>query len=203
MKAVSPGTFYGSPTNPHLSTLVLLDELAEYLNLIHSTLLDEFEQRAFRARVYPTASSTASSVTHPAIIHTDHKPLVHFLKSDLHEGIYGHRADQLRRLNIEIKYIPGPRNKVADGLSRTLFDEVCSETHAVIDMYEALRKKGPHWVWKDGKGGYEEMLSRLSPHSRSEMIDHSTVDGVVLHALEVMTTNADVTNSWALAYQTS
>ena len=26
----------------------------------------------------------------PAVIHTDHRPLTHFLKSDLHEGIYGH-----------------------------------------------------------------------------------------------------------------
>ena len=44
-----------------------------------------------------------------SIIYTDHRPLVHFLKSDLHEGIYGHWADLLRRL-------------IADGLSRTVPD---------------------------------------------------------------------------------
>ena len=36
------------------------------------------------------------------VIHTDHRPLVHFLKSDSHEGIYGHWADKLRRLNLVI-----------------------------------------------------------------------------------------------------
>ena len=60
---------------------------------------------------------------------TDHKPLTHFLGSDLHEGVYGNWADQLRRLNIKIKYLPGPRNKVADGLSRTLFQDAdCADT---------------------------------------------------------------------------
>ena len=34
------------------------------------------------------------------IIHTDHKPLTHFLTSDAYENIYGHWADRLRRLNI-------------------------------------------------------------------------------------------------------
>ena len=31
----------------------------------------------------------------PGIIHTDHKPLVHFLNSSLHDGIYGHWAARL------------------------------------------------------------------------------------------------------------
>ena len=26
----------------------------------------------------------------PTIIHTDHRPIIHFLESDLHEGIYEH-----------------------------------------------------------------------------------------------------------------
>lgn len=30
---------------------------------------------------------------HPAVVHTDYKPLTHFLSSDLHEGIYRHWAD--------------------------------------------------------------------------------------------------------------
>ena len=29
----------------------------------------------------------------PAVVHTDHKPLVYFLSSDLHERIYGHWAE--------------------------------------------------------------------------------------------------------------
>lgn len=55
------------------------------------------------------------------LVHTDHKPLTFFTSSDVHEGIYGHWADQLQRLNIKIVYIPGPRNKAADSLSRTIF----------------------------------------------------------------------------------
>lgn len=76
---------------------------------------------------------------HPAIIHTDHRPLTHFFKTDTHEGIYGHWADQLRQLNVKIEYIPGHRNKVADGLSRTLFDDVeCAPTPAVLKAKESL-----------------------------------------------------------------
>lgn len=57
----------------------------------------------------------------PTVINTDHKPLTFFCESGCHEGIYGYWADQLQRLHIKIVYIPGPRNKVADGLSRTIF----------------------------------------------------------------------------------
>lgn len=49
----------------------------------------------------------------PTVVHTNHKPLTHFLTTDAHEGIYGHWADRLRHLNVLIKYIPGHRNKVA------------------------------------------------------------------------------------------
>ena len=74
----------------------------------------------------------------PAIIHTDHRPLTYFLKSNLHEGIYGHWADVLRRLNVHIVYIPGYRNRAADGLSRTLFNEECSDTPLVATVHDQL-----------------------------------------------------------------
>ena len=121
-----------------------------------------------------------------------HKPLVHFLKSDFHKRIYGHWADQLRRFNVEIKYVSKPRNKITDGLSRTLFDEDCTETATIIDMYETMRKKNPQWVWKNGKGGYEKMLSRFQPVFRSEMMNCGTMEGVSRHTLDVMITNIDV-----------
>ena len=74
-------------------------------------------------------------------IHTDHRPLTRFLKSDLHEGIYGHWADQLRRLNIDIRYIPGPRNKVADGLSRTIFQgEECLPSQDIKNALSEIQK---------------------------------------------------------------
>lgn len=81
------------------------------------------------------------------MIYTDHKPLTHFLKSDAHEGIYGHWADQLRGLNIVIKYIPGQRNKVADGLSQTLFySEDCGTDENVKEMTKILRREGAQWI---------------------------------------------------------
>ena len=56
-----------------------------------------------------------------SIIHTDYRPFIYFMKSDLYEDIYNYWADSLRRLNIEIKYIFGHRNRVANGLFKTLF----------------------------------------------------------------------------------
>ena len=136
---------------------------------------------------------------HPAVVHTDHKPLTHFLPSDLHEGIYGHWADQLRRLNITIKYIPGHRNKVADGLSRTLFrDPECSEDATTRLMLEHLSKQGPQWVWKDGKGGFMEFLATLDPARRSEVLEHGTLG----HVPVFMATATDAT-TWHQAYEAS
>lgn len=62
----------------------------------------------------------------PAILHTDHKSLTHFLTSDIHEGIYDHWADELHRLNVSIFYVSRHQNKVADGLSRILFKIILS-----------------------------------------------------------------------------
>lgn len=82
----------------------------------------------------------------PAVIHTDYRLLTHFLKSDLHKEIYGHLADQMRRLNLSIEYIPCPRNKVADALFRTLFDDGCTESAVVSQVKYELEKEGPKWI---------------------------------------------------------
>ena len=141
-----------------------------------------------------------------AVIHTDHKPLVQFLKSDSHEGIYGHWADKLRRLNLEIQYIPGRRNRVADGLSRTLFlAEDCTADSNVIEAWRAISKEGPKWVWKDGKGGYQAFLDSLNDSDRTEVISGGTLHGenVFSQSLSVGATVDPNRDSWEKAYLAS
>ena len=133
------------------------------------------------------------------IIHTDHKPLIYFLKSDSHEEIYGNWADQLRRLNIEIRYISGARNKVADALSRTLFDEGCTETRPVAEAFGKLTQHGPQWIWKDGKDGYEAFLKSLQNAEREEAIEHGTIKGTSVFSL-VATASTKTVPSWNEAY---
>jgi hypothetical protein len=99
----------------------------------------------------------------PGIIHTDHKPLVQFLASDLHEGIYGRWAAKMRELSLEIRHIPGHRNKVVYGLSRTLFaDQDCAMDEVTRAVQAEVEKQGPQWVWKDGKGGFTDFLNSLT-----------------------------------------
>ena len=113
------------------------------------------------------------------MVHTDHKPLTHFLASDLHEGIYGHWADRLRRLSITIQYVPGHRKKVADGLSRTVFEDAeCSESGRVLQIREELTNRGPKWVWKDGAGGFDAFVRSLDQQKKEEVLEHGTVDGL-------------------------
>ena len=55
-----------------------------------------------------------------SVVMTDHYPLTFFLQATMLEGIYARWACELRLLNLTIKYIPSPGNKVADALSRTI-----------------------------------------------------------------------------------
>ena len=108
------------------------------------------------------------------MIHTDHRPLVYFLKSDLHEGIYSYWANVLQRLNLYIQYIPRPRNKVADGLSKTLFRTDLKDN--TIKAYnKALREQGPRWIWKDRKDGFKVFLKGLDLAIKAEVVDYSTI----------------------------
>ena len=136
----------------------------------------------------------------PAIVHTDHKPLTYFLGSDLHEGIYGNWADSLRRLNLSIQYIPGHRNKVADGLSRTIFDDPeCSHDSKTMRIQEELTSQGPKWVWKDGAGGFDAFLRSLEQPKREEVLEHGTVDGLPVFCLDVVPRD----KTWKGAYAAS
>lgn len=66
------------------------------------------------------------------IIHTDQKTLIQFLRADIHEGIYGHWTNKLRRLNLEIVHISERRNKVADDLSRILFHDEDYRSYEIV-----------------------------------------------------------------------
>lgn len=97
-----------------------------------------------------------------SVILTDHKPLVFFLKSSVLDGIYARWAAELRVLNAEICWIPGSRNVVADALSRTIFPESESGTPPLEEFGELVMEEGePLWIWKDGKGGYAELLKKV------------------------------------------
>ena len=132
----------------------------------------------------------------PGILYTDHKPLVQFLDSELHDGIYGIWAATLRELHVTIHYIPGPRNMVADGLSRTIFDQPdCSDDAKVQAIKKELETKGPQWIWKDGKGGYQDFLAKLMEEEADEVIDRGT-----LHEAGVFTRLNTARLSWEGAY---
>ena len=174
-----------------------------------------YDSFAFSAtqKLYPTYKKELCAVVkfcvkydylnkHPyntSVVHTDHRPLVHFLKSDSHEGIYGHWADQLRRLNLEIRHIPGHRNRVADGLSRTLFQTDMKDA-SVEACSKHLAESGPQWIWKDGKDGFEAFLRGLDSVTRAEVIDHGTAHGVSVFKVEAMTGQP---GSWQAAYLAS
>ena len=146
----------------------------------------------------------------PTVVHTDHKPLTHFLTSDLHEGVYGNWADKLRRLNISIQYIPGHRNKAADGLSRTLFrDPDCLEDPTVTLAKQTLDHEGPKWIWKDGAGGFEAFLKSLDQPGLGEVINQGTLYGVSVFSLEFVAAKSEAEapttemDSWVSSYQRS
>ena len=133
------------------------------------------------------------------VLHTDHMPLVRFLESELHDGIYGHWVAKLRELNVKLQYIKGPRNKVADGLSRTIFrDEACTDDSVVSALRAEVDKhrSDPQWFWKDGKGGYDSFLGQLTEPEKEEVLTSGTINGLNVFAL-------DASSSWSNAYQAS
>lgn len=136
------------------------------------------------------------------LIYTDHKPLTFFISLEVHEGIYGHWADQLQRLNVRIAYIPGPRNKAAYGLSRTIFKrEDCLTTNNFFSEALAdIKTHGPMWIWKDGPGGYNAFLDSLSQDEQDEIIENG-----LLHEMEVFTKESSSSHcaEWDQAYRLS
>lgn len=67
-------------------------------------------------------------------------------------------------------YIPGPRNKIADGLSRVLLhDRECRSDGIIAAVHQAMSRENQQWIWKDGKGEVEEFLKGLTEEERSEV----------------------------------
>ena len=82
-----------------------------------------------------------------------------------------------KSLCVRVVHIPRSRNTVADGLSRTIFpDTDCTTTPVVEHMAQELREKGPDWVWKDGKGGYEAFLKSLTPDQLVKVTTKGTLN---------------------------
>jgi hypothetical protein len=99
------------------------------------------------------------------IIHTNHKFLIHFLKSNKHESIYDHWVDKMRDLNINIQYNSERRNRVTDELSRIMFRQSnCMSDQNVEFALKSLHDESFEWIWKNDKIEYEEFLydQRLS-----------------------------------------
>ena len=136
----------------------------------------------------------------PVVIHTNHRSFVHFLKNDLHENIYGHWANQLRRLNIIIQYISGHRNKIVDVLSRILFDVDCNNNNTISQLHEKITNRDFSWVWKDDKKNFDEFLAFLNSTHKSETLEHDIIDDLSVFSFTAMThTDAN----WQDAYSKS
>lgn len=100
------------------------------------------------------------TTAHTATFFTDHKPLVTFINSDRHDGIYARWAVKLQELNFCFEHIVGKRNVIADGLSRTIFPGNDPEVDPSLGTVVLDRdvEGDVEWFWKDGKGGFEELI---------------------------------------------
>lgn len=73
---------------------------------------------------------------------TDHRPLKFFLKSSALNEIYAKWASELRCLGIEIKWIEGGCNLVADALLRTKFTDAECDAPPLKDFVELIDEQG-------------------------------------------------------------
>ncbi|POS82271.1 hypothetical protein EPUL_005521, partial [Erysiphe pulchra] len=75
-------------------------------------------------------------------------------------------------LGVEICWIPGNRNVVADALSRTIFPDENSEIPSLDEFGELVKdeRNEPLWIWKDGKRGYEELLRKVAEPTKKKLM---------------------------------
>lgn len=55
------------------------------------------------------------------------------LKFDLYKKIYKYWANKLRKLNITIKHIFNSRNKIANNLSKIIFNKLYNNSNFIIN----------------------------------------------------------------------
>lgn len=136
---------------------------------------------------------------HVAIIHTDHKFLTHFFTSinDIHENIYEHWTNQLKRLNVIIKYISEQKNKIVDEFFRILFHSSdCENEPKISECLKKLKK----WIWSNRKRiDYEHLLNNFSIFERNEILKKKRLHEKPVFAAETSEKKSD----WIFAYASS
>ena len=120
-----------------------------------------------------------------AIIHINHKPLVHFLKSSFHDGIYSHWTAKLRKLYIKIMHIKEKRNTVTDDLFCIIFHwENCFADDTVQSIQNHLNYESFKWVWKNDKNSFNTFLKDLSELEKTEVIENESLHSLSVFALK-------------------
>ncbi len=141
------------------------------------------------------------------IIHTNHKSLIWFLRSNAQKDIYDHWANKLRRLNLEIKYISERRNQITNELFRIIFrNENCTSNESVRQIMNSICKNSK-WIWKNEKKEYRDFLKSLKSTEKQKVLNQKTLqkENVFAQALFIDIKDEvfiEIT-SWDNAYKTS
>lgn len=97
---------------------------------------------------------------------------MNFLKSNQHSDVYASWFVELNDLDLSIVHIPGVKNKVEDGLSRTLFHSPeCLPDDSVLAAKERIESEGPKWIRSDLNDGFEAFLKPLDESQKCEVLN--------------------------------
>ena len=145
-----------------------------------------------------------------AVIHTNHKSIIHFFAFDMHEKIYDNWIDKLKKFNVEIHYIFESRNKIVDALSRILFNENCSKIFMIKIAKNELDEQKFKWVWKNEKKDFKDFL-KFFLDQHEEIIKENTIHELFVFALKILVSRIFVIivaieskiNEWMTTYKIS
>ena len=54
----------------------------------------------------------------------------------------------------------------------------------VLCAQKELASQGSRWIWKNGRGGFDEFLKTLNPMRLSQIREHGTLDKLSVFALD-------------------